>query len=150
MCLRAIEEARPPESWSFLDVGTGSGILAIYAAMLGAGEILAIDIDPEALRWAKRNLELNDLQGAVELSSEKLESLRGEFRVVTANLTLNIIEELLPYFPGLIRPGGWLILSGILGEQAAELEIRLAGTDLEQERLLYQDEWACLTARRTK
>jgi len=53
----------PPGAWTMLDVGTGSGILAIYAAKLCAGEILAIDTDPEALRWAQRNIELNHCSG---------------------------------------------------------------------------------------
>ncbi|MBW2084200.1 MAG: 50S ribosomal protein L11 methyltransferase [Deltaproteobacteria bacterium] len=59
MCLRALENMAGERPWNMLDVGTGSGILAIYSAILGANRIVAIDIDPEALRWARRNAMLN-------------------------------------------------------------------------------------------
>ncbi|MBW2617001.1 MAG: 50S ribosomal protein L11 methyltransferase, partial [Deltaproteobacteria bacterium] len=78
MCLEAMEKiVRADESWTLLDVGTGSGILAMYGAMLGAKRIVAIDTDPEALRWAKQNIDLNGLTGSIELSSIPIEKLEG-------------------------------------------------------------------------
>ena len=101
MCLEALEKISLPESWSMLDVGTGSGILAVYGAKLGAGPVVAIDSDPEAIRWARKNIELNGLTGKIELSSGSLEKIRARFSVVVANLTLNTIKELFPHFESL-------------------------------------------------
>ena len=77
-----------------LDIGTGSGILAVYGVMLGADRVVAIDIDPEALRWAERNIALNNLEESIELSSVPLCEIKEEFSLVAANLILSEIERL--------------------------------------------------------
>ena len=111
LCLEAMERLSPQGPWTMLDVGTGSGILAIYGARLGAKRILALDTDPEALRWAERNMDLNALTGSIELSSLPLETQTGTFSLITANLTLETILELLPY---LSSPDGSRRLPGPL------------------------------------
>jgi ribosomal protein L11 methyltransferase len=68
MCLEAMESVPLPGSWTMLDVGTGSGILAMYGAKLGASRVVALDVDPEAIRSAEKNIRLNDLSEAIELS----------------------------------------------------------------------------------
>lgn len=149
MCLEAMERLDWTEPAGMLDVGTGSGILAIYGAMLGAKRILGIDIDPEALRWAERNLDLNGLKGAVQLSGERLESLRERFSVVTANLILKTILDLAPAFPPVLAPGGKLILSGILREQVGAVVEEMKKHRLAERETLYLEEWACVIVGRT-
>ena len=148
MCLQGMENLHPPGAWTMLDVGTGSGILAIYAAKLGAGEILAIDTDPEALRWAQRNIELNHCSEFIDLSSKRAGELSGAFSLLVANLTRDALLELLPDFRRLLEKNGAMILSGLLKEQSQEVmkPIRLLG--FKEIRVVTQAEWACITARR--
>ena len=146
MCLQALERLPTAVPWSLLDVGTGSGILAMYGAKLGAARILALDIDDEALRWAKRNVALNGLSGAVEISNRPIRHVRERFSVVTANLILGDILDLLPDFSRLVAPGGWLILSGLLNEQTTVMEDALRESFFVTEDTLSRDEWTCLLA----
>ena len=148
MCLKAMEKVHLPESWTMLDAGTGSGILAIYAAKLGAKRIVAIDIDPEALRWAEHNIELNALSGRIELFASFIEHLKGPFTILTANLILGDILKLLSRFSCLLGPAGWLILSGILREQVGEVTEILPAYGLQSPKTMVQKEWACIMSRK--
>jgi ribosomal protein L11 methyltransferase len=148
MCLEALEKLMKTTSGSLLDVGTGSGILAIYGAKLGAQDVKAIDIDPEALRWAKHNFELNDLSGQIALSSETLDQVKGPFSLLTANLILGEIIKRFSHFPRLLSAGGCLILSGILRGQVKEVREILRSYPLREYDILHQEEWACIIATR--
>jgi ribosomal protein L11 methyltransferase len=148
MCLRAIERLPKPEVWSMLDLGTGSGILAIYGAKLGSHRVLALDTDPEALRWAEKNIALNNVSGTIQLSSLPLRDIREPFTTVVANLILDAILELMPLFYKVIEPGGGLILSGILREQVDVVEDHLTLCAFEKVDVRFQDEWACTGARK--
>lgn len=148
MCLRAMEKAPLPGPWSMLDVGTGSGILALYGARLRASRILAIDTDTEALRWARRNLSLNVQSGVIELASGLLEALDERFDLTVANLILGTIVDLLPYFPSVMKQAGMLILSGILREQVTRVETLLPQHGLKTVEVLYEKEWACIMAKK--
>jgi ribosomal protein L11 methyltransferase len=148
MCCAAMEKCRLPESWTLLDVGTGSGILAVYGAKLGAARIVAVDTDPDALRWAERNIGLNGLTGAIELASTPIEGLRDSFSLLVANLILGEILRLLPDFGRLLDTGGRLILSGLLNEQIEEVKSVLDSCGLRESELLFEEEWACMIARK--
>jgi ribosomal protein L11 methyltransferase len=145
MCLMSMERPCFKGIWTMLDIGTGSGILAIYGVKLGAKRVAAIDNDPEAVRWAKRNIELNGLLSEIELSSRPLAEWKERFSLVTANLILGTILDLSPCFPGILAPDGRLILSGILRDQVREVEERLNEYGLYMEDRIFQEEWACLT-----
>ena len=148
MCLKAMEEITLNPPWTMLDVGTGSGILAIYGALLGASPILAIDIDPEALRWASRNAELNECSRAIEVSGRPIQDLKKRFTLITANLTLHPILELFTHFSRLLKTGGWLILSGLLEEQMTKIKEALPENGFQQYREFLQEEWGCLIGKR--
>jgi ribosomal protein L11 methyltransferase len=150
MCIAAMEQMQLTESWTMLDVGTGSGILAIYGAKLGAKKVVAIDIDPDALQWAKRNIRLNDLEGFIELSSQPLSVLKGSFSLLTANLTLQEIIHLESHFHGHLNPGGWLILSGVLREQVNQIRACFTNKDFQEDQTLFQEEWACMVAKKSE
>jgi len=149
MCLEAMEKLHFSTTWTMLDVGTGSGILATYGAKLGASRILAIDIDPEALRWAERNIQINDLSEFIDLSNTPLEQVKGTFSVLTANLILGQILKLFHRFSHLLQPGGWLILSGILEDQVEEVKGVLNEYRFREIEILYQEDWACMIAKKT-
>jgi ribosomal protein L11 methyltransferase len=148
MCLERIEQAQSPGVWTMLDVGTGSGILAIYAAKLGARTVLGVDTDPEALRWARRNIDLNHCAPSIELSSKSVAEMDGGFSILVANLTRDALLELLPDFRRLLDEDGTMILSGLLQEQAKEVKEPLRALGFKEIQVATQAEWACVTAKR--
>lgn len=145
LCLSALSAAlaaRPAAT--VLDVGTGSGLLAIAAAKLGAGRVAGNDVDPVAVKVAVENAEANGV--AVTLTTAGLETLDGRFDVVVANILANTLVELAPAIRRRLAPGGLLFLSGILAPQeeevrAAYLALGLARRpDLERR----EGEWSLL------
>ncbi len=146
MCLEAMERVRLRRRWTLLDVGTGSGILAIYGIKLGAEKVMAIDTDPEAIRWAGENMRLNRVAGSIDLSPGPVEQVREEFSLVCANLILGEIVRLMPCFSRLVEAGGGLVLSGILKSQVREVSGSLYRHGLQEYETLHREEWACVTA----
>ncbi len=129
-----------------LDVGTGSGILAIGLARLGVREVLALDNDPVALKAADANLKLNGLDGVITLTGMSLGRVRRRFPLVVANI---ILETLLPMAPSLTRcvaARGALILSGLLRAQAPAVVRRFEGFRLERRK--DRNEWSTLLLRK--
>ena len=119
MCLQAVEEHLKPGD-RVLDLGTGSGILAIAAAKLGAGSVLALDNDPLAVRTALSNAKSNEVQNVVTAELGSLDKAAGEFDLVLVNILARVIIELADQ--GLVdrvRPTGLIILAGIVVEQEA-------------------------------
>lgn len=117
---------------SLLDVGTGTGILAIAAAKLHPGSfVTAFDVDPEAITVAEENAAINAVGDAIELEVNRLSSYAGrEFDLVLANLTADVIIPLAAEFPSVLKPGGTLIVSGILTEQGDDVIAALDGFEL--------------------
>lgn len=148
MCLIAMEDTNLPRPWTMLDVGTGSGILAIYGSKLGASEVVAIDNDPEAVRWAERNIEINQIPVPIRLSIAPIQDIKDRYSLVTANLILGTILELSGELVRVSAPGGILILSGILREQVDDVEKKILEEGLKTDRVLYMEEWACIIARK--
>ena len=101
-----------------LDVGTGSGILAIAMRLLGAAEVTAIDIDPVALENARENAVLNHVTGHVRFSLVPIASLRRHFDLITANILSSTLIEMAPRLVRRVAPEGRLILAGILAREA--------------------------------
>ena len=115
-------------SASVLDVGTGSGILAILAAKRGAVRVLALDIDEEALINARENCAHNLACDQVSLESRPITEVEEEFNLIVANIIAPVLLQLAPEFSRLLKSGGRLILSGILVEQIPQ--VRKVYTDL--------------------
>ena len=104
--------------WSLVDLGTGSGILALAAKCFGAGRVIGIDNDPAAISVAKSNARLNKIRGAsFQLGDVHKWNPAQKTDVITANLYSDLLIEILPK----LRGGAWLILSGILRSQQDEL-----------------------------
>ena len=153
LCLRALEEVWGPDlpleagPYPVLDVGTGTGILALATARLGA-KVLAIDVDPEAVAAALDNVRLNDLQDRVWVEAAPLASLRQQFALILANLTAPDLLEWAEALAARLAAGGALIISGFLTADRPELEARFLSLGLRPAESYLQEDWLALTWRR--
>ena len=149
LCLRFLAELAPGAA-RILDVGFGSGILALAAAALNpAAEVWGLDNDPETLAVAEANAAANDLAGRVTFSLRPPAELAAPFDLLAANLTLAPLLELAPALAALTAPGGRLILAGLLAaDQADEAAARYAALGFLLERRQEREEWAALLLRR--
>jgi len=128
------EHVRPGDR--VLDLGTGSGILAVAAARLGAGEVLALDTDADAVAVARETVALNGLADVVEVGRGGIESAAPPYDVVAANIFPNVLAELASSLAAAVRCGGVLVASGSVvarAEEAADA-VRAAGLGLEGRR----------------
>jgi ribosomal protein L11 methyltransferase len=117
--LSAIEDILAKHHFNrVLDVGTGSGILAIAMAKLGVPEITAIDIDPAALANAVENAGLNRVSRNIRFSTASFGKLRGRFGLITANILSSTLIDLAPDLTARLRAGGYVVLAGILRREA--------------------------------
>jgi ribosomal protein L11 methyltransferase len=150
LCLQVIahlaEGPAPPDR--VLDVGAGSGILAMAAAALGAREVVACEIDPEASQVAAENIAANGLQGRVAVTITPLEKLTGSFDLILANILAGENIRLAAHFLARLAPGGHLALSGILIEQEPAVIEVFERLPLILETIDRRDEWSCLLYRR--
>lgn len=151
MCLRLLEAVtrKLPPGWRLLDAGTGTGILALAGRRFGAQEVLGLDNDPRAVAHARANARLNKIRGAKFLA---LDLLRWKpphrFELVTANLFSELLIAALPILGRALRPGGLLIASGILREQAPEVLRALDHFDFDLVRKRRRGKWLALLATR--
>ena len=122
LCLERLAAA-PPTGIDVVDYGCGSGILAVAAAALGARRVLALDIDPQALRATAENARLNGVADRVSVvAADAAASVPAEpVPLVVANILAGTLVELAPVMSALTIPGGSLMLSGILESQAGEV-----------------------------
>lgn len=143
LCLRALEEAlalRPGAA--VLDVGTGTGILAIASLQLGASAVLAIENDPEALDNAREHAALNGVSPELVLGDGARGVPPQGFDVVVANITAPLLRERAPEILAAARPGGRVILSGLLADEGDSVAAAYAAAGPVART---QDgEWACL------
>lgn len=130
-----------------LDVGTGSGILSIAAALLGAESVTAIDIDPDAIRVAIDNCSLNKVTALVAVSDKPLHLISGSFDVILANILAEELVRLASELVLRISPGGFLILSGILTEKENLVVDGFSNFDVTLTEIAREDEWSCIVFR---
>ena len=130
---------------SVLDVGTGTGILGMAAALFGASRVMAIDNDPEAVSAANKNSKINNLQQIMEVEITPLASLTAPFSLVIANIVHDVLLELAPELGRLTADGGQLILSGILaGQQVTNIISCFTALGFSLNRQEQKKEWAAL------
>lgn len=148
LCLELLEKIMLADDQavapSLLDLGTGSGILAMAASLLGAGRILALDIDLEAVIVARENLTLNGLANKVECGTAPLESLEERFDIILANILAEELVRLAPYLAARLNPGGSLILSGILAEKEEFVRRDFSGQPLRYVETKKAGEWVAM------
>lgn len=142
LCLQWLGEHLQPGE-SVIDYGCGSGILAIAAAKLGAGRVVGVDIDPQAVASAASNASINGVDIHVQPTTDTAPEPAD---VVVANILSNPLKVLAPMLSALVRPGGRLILAGLLDRQVDEVAAVYPGIDLQVYQTL--EGWACLAGRR--
>ena len=151
MCIRALEKilADGCGGMKILDVGTGTGILAIAGVLLGADEALGIDIDTDAVRVANENIEKNGLTDRITAQYGDLtEGVDYKADILVANLMADLVMRLSPAAAGHLERGGWYVTSGILDikEETVSRAIREAGFAIEE--VLHDGEWCAVIARK--
>jgi len=148
LCLEAIE--RHWRGDSLLDVGTGTGILAIAASrLIPCSKIVAIDVDPQAIEVARENASINNVSDLIELHEAQPRQFAGRcFDLVVANLTAEVFVGLMPELAACLATNGLMILSGILCERADDVQRSLRASGLEVSERRDAGEWSALIARR--
>ena len=132
-----------------LDIGTGSGILAMCAIRLGARSALAIDVDPVAIECAREYLEVNGFGAELELKTASFEDLDpGRFDMVLANLDGKTLPRLCGFLPRILSPGGMACFSGLQQQDYDTVEDALSKTHLRIHALIKREEWLTLEIRR--
>lgn len=128
-----------------LDVGTGSGILALVALTLGAASVVAIDNDPEAIAVTRENAERNRVSPRIEASTADVADVRERFPLVVANIEARVLIPMAPALSATVAPGGLLVLSGILSGQETDVQAAYPGFSLD--RLDREGDWVSLALR---
>ncbi|TYO97249.1 50S ribosomal protein L11 methyltransferase [Desulfallas thermosapovorans] len=148
MCLVLLEEFAPGCAVVY-DVGTGSGILAVAAALLGARQVSAVDIDETAVRAARENARRNGVADRVSVARGNLldDLAAGQADLVVANIIADVIISLAPAAAAALKPGGRLIASGIINERAREVRRALVAAGLEPVKELTEGEWVAVVYR---
>ncbi|MBI3972339.1 MAG: 50S ribosomal protein L11 methyltransferase [Chloroflexi bacterium] len=160
-CLEDLSDAGEVAGEAILDLGTGSGILAIGAARLGAASVLALDVDDVAVSAATQNAAASGAGGVITVQRGTLgapidgvESIPGldltaAFDGVLANIVTRVIAQRAPVISRALRPGGWLIASGLIVDRAHEAESALEANGLPVGRRLQRGDWITLRCRKT-
>jgi len=148
LCLIALEKYMKPR-YRVVDFGTGSGILAIAAAALGAGLVIAFDVDETAVRVARENVVANRADDRVEVhQTADLRFVGQSVDLMTANLVAQTIIENASVMAGVFRTGGVLIASGIVEERLVEVEQALRNNGFDIAETPSEGEWRAVIARR--
>lgn len=143
LCLRTLERFLRPDM-RVLDLGTGSGILAIAAAKLGCGPILAVDRDPVAVDAARANIRRNRLSSRIEVREDTLGPGMGPYDLILANLLAPVLRELGDVLAQALAPAGVVIASGVLSEQGDEVTAALEAAGLRLVERVGAGDWIAL------
>lgn len=148
MCMELLEDALRPGD-RVMDVGTGSGILAIGAAMLGAQQVLAVDIDPDAVKVARENIAHNRLEERVTaVEGNLLEGIDGQCELCVANIIADVICMFAQPLNSHIVPGGHFICSGIIKEREQDVLRALEAAQYTVLEIRRRGEWVAMLSRR--
>lgn len=133
-----------------MDVGTGSGILAIAASRLGAKEILATDISDEAVTAAKENIQLNAIDNITVRKANLLKDTEQKFDIIIANILAEILLDLIPDLNEHLKENGKVIFSGIDYMQLPKIEKALNKYNFKIEMQMQENRWICLIISKSK
>lgn len=150
MCMARLEKVLTPNAEVF-DVGTGSGILAIAAALLGAKSVKAVDIDAVAVRVARENIADNGLEDKIEVKEgDLLRGTEGQADVIIANIIADIIIMLLKDIPGKLKDDGIFLASGIISDRRADVETAAAEVGMKVDHVDEKGGWVVMQMSKVK
>ena len=148
LCLEVLDE-RVKGGERVLDIGTGSGILAIAALKLGAAEAEGVDIDPMCVRTAGENAERNGVaEHFTVLVGDLSDKASGKYNIITANIVAAAILSLAPHVPVLMAPGARFIASGIIDTRKDEVLAGLRAAGLEPVEVKEKRGWECIVCKK--
>jgi len=150
LCLVGLEDMIEP-GMTVIDIGTGSGILAIAAALLGASKVDGVDIDAVSVRTANENVQRNGLADVIDLrvgSAGPGEPFQGQYTLVLANIIARVLCELHEGIVAAVEPGGILVLSGIIKDREAMTRETYDAHGLELLTRRQEEDWVSLIYRR--
>lgn len=146
MCIKALEKYVNPNSTVF-DIGTGSGILAITAAKLGADRVIGVDLDPVAVDSAKNNVSFNDIKNIEILYGDLMEVVKGKANIVVANIIADVIIFLTETVKEFIEEKGYFVASGIILERRESVVKKLEQCGFEIVEVMEDGEWVCIVSK---
>ena len=150
MCLEILEGLIQP-GMNVLDLGTGSGILAIAAAKLGAASVLALDIDPIAVRSARKNVRSIGLMNKIRLARGTLPhklAQEGGFDLALANISSRVLEDKVAYLREALKPGGLLLASGVIQKQQRALNDTIIKLGFSHVKIKSIEDWVAMVLSR--
>ncbi|KGA81221.1 ribosomal protein L11 methyltransferase [Lysinibacillus fusiformis] len=148
MCLQGLEKVIK-EGDTVVDIGTGSGVLSIGAALLGANNVHALDLDEVAVRSAQENVALNKVEDKVAVfHGNLLDTVKEPADVVVANILAEIIMSFTDDAFTIVKPGGLYVTSGIIGAKRDDVKVALEASGFIIEEVLLMEDWVAIIARR--
>ncbi len=148
MCAQCLEEVVREGSVVF-DVGTGSGILAVAAAKLGAKSVKAVDLDPVAVRVAQENVTINQVEHLISVArGDLLTGVEGQADVIVANIIADIIIHLLKDIPAKLKKDGYFIASGIIVERLSDVTAAAIEQNFIVEKVVENGGWVAMVMRK--
>ena len=148
MCLQALEKTVQPDS-SIIDVGTGSGVLSIGAAKLGASKIHALDLDEVAVRSAIENITLNKVEDIVQVThGNLLDNVNEQVDIVVANILAEIIMTFTEDAFSIVKDGGLFITSGIIATKKEDVRESLQQAGFEIEEVMMMEDWVTIISKK--
>lgn len=158
LCIRQLRKYITPET-VLLDVGTGSGILAILSLMFGAKKAVGTDLDPCAAEAVRENMKANHIEAEAFtmmigniITEKEIQDKAGYecYDIVAANILAEVLEALTPVIVNQLKPGGIYITSGIIDDKEETVVKTVKAAGLEVLEITYQGEWVSITARKGK
>jgi len=148
MCIQALEKVVQSGD-KVVDVGTGSGVLSIAAALLGAAKIEALDLDEVAVKSAKLNVKLNKVHSVVNVSQNNLlDGVTEQQDVVVANILAEVIMRFTDDVASILKPGGTFISSGIIQQKKNDVKERLIASGFEIVETILMEDWVAFIAKK--
>ncbi|MDY7221874.1 50S ribosomal protein L11 methyltransferase [Halalkalibacterium halodurans] len=147
LCIQALENVIQGGE-SVIDVGTGSGVLSIAAAKLGANEVLGLDLDEVAVKSAQMNVKLNKVHGQVMVwQNHLLEGITGTRDVIVANILAEVIIRFVADAKAVLKPGGTFIVSGIIKRKKTDVKDALVTNGFQIEETVELEDWVAIIAK---
>ncbi len=148
MCVQALERT-VKKGDECIDVGTGTGVLSIAAAMLGSSKVTALDLDEVAVHSAILNIKLNKVNDVVSVAQNNLlDGISEQVDIVVANILAEVILRFTDDVAKVVKPGGYFIASGIIGQKKQQVKEAIEQVDFTIQETLVMEDWVAFIARK--